>query len=103
VPDRSGQLPPPDLLPEAIRAHEFGADRTERTKFVLLQAETVSVWAVGRVDRLLEPDRKILIEVCHALSIAPNPNLLKVIGAIKAAADARNRLKRHESAASRSR
>ena len=40
-----------------------------------------------------------LAQLNHALSIAPNPNLLKVIGAIKAAADARNRLKRHQSAA----
>src|SRR6516164_11850394 len=40
------------------------ADRPEWTVLVLLQAETVDVGAVRSVDRLLESDRKILVEVC---------------------------------------
>jgi len=36
----------------------------ERTELVLLHAEAVNVWAIWRIDRFLEPDRKIPIEVC---------------------------------------
>src|SRR6516164_2774315 len=42
----------------------FCADRPEWTVLVLLKAETVDVGAVGSVDRLLESDRKILVEIC---------------------------------------
>jgi hypothetical protein len=48
------------------RSRQFlhsGADRPERTKFVLLYAETVGVGAIWSVVRLLESCRKILIEV----------------------------------------
>jgi hypothetical protein len=39
----------------------LGPDRPERTEFVLLQAEIVGVRAIWRIDRFLEPDRKILL------------------------------------------
>src|SRR6516165_12700241 len=43
----------------------LGADRLKRSEFVLLWAKLVGIGAVWRVDRLLEPHRKILVEVCH--------------------------------------
>src|SRR6516225_1830254 len=43
----------------------LGADRLERSEFVLLWAKLVGRGAVWSVDRLLEPHRKILVEVCH--------------------------------------
>src|SRR5262245_48152377 len=42
---------------------EFGSDGGEGTEGMLLQAETVRIRAVGRIYRLLEPNRKILIQV----------------------------------------
>src|SRR5215472_108995 len=41
----------------------LGADRIERTIFVLLRREIVRVGAIGRIDRLLQLVRKILVEV----------------------------------------
>src|SRR5215471_17706659 len=43
----------------------LGVDRLKRSEFVLLWAKLVGIGAVRRVDRLLEPHRKILVEVCH--------------------------------------
>src|SRR6516162_2763391 len=43
----------------------LGADRLERAEFVLLWAKLVSIGAIWSVDRLLEPHRKILVEVRH--------------------------------------
>src|SRR5215813_7148423 len=43
----------------------LGADRLKRPEFVLLWAKLVGIGAVWRVDRLLEPHRKILLKVCH--------------------------------------
>src|SRR6516225_8595169 len=43
----------------------LGADRLERSEFVLLWAKLVGIGAVWSVDRLLKPHRKILVEACH--------------------------------------
>src|SRR6516165_6862296 len=43
----------------------LGADRLERSEFMLLWAKLVGIGAVWSVDRLLKPHRKILVEVCH--------------------------------------
>src|SRR6516164_7017582 len=51
-----------------VRRHgqllHFCADRPEWTVLVLLLTETVDVRAIWSIDRLLESDRKILLEVC---------------------------------------
>jgi hypothetical protein len=84
------------FLTSRIPATEpYGSDRFE-VGFGFGYPQLSGGWP--HLDTVIESSSYLIPEgygwLNHALSIAPNPNLLKVIGAIKAAADARNRLKR---------